>query len=198
MYSRLIAWLKILLPLGALVLLSTVFLYSRGPDPIVTLPLLTDGTDPSQSEQVGRPIYAGTTESGRALTLEARQARTQSVGSSDVVADDLHIVLDVEDGNRITIDAAVGQMRGSEMVHLEGGVTLQSTSGYTVRTESLAAAIERVDIESQAPVNADGPGLTLSAGKLRVLEDDNSSDIQLLFTDGVKLVYTPQEAEAEQ
>lgn len=198
MYSRLIAWLKILLPLGALVLLSTVFLYSRGPDPISTLPLLTDGTDPSKSEQVGRPFYAGTTDGGHALTLEARQARAESAEGSDVVADDLRAILDIEDGNRITIDAAVGRILGSETLQLQGGVTLESSSGYTVRTESLAAAIDRVDIESGAPVEADGPGVTLTAGKLRVLEEASGSDIQLLFTEGVKLIYTPKQTEAEQ
>ena len=42
MYSRLIAWLKILLPLGALILLSTIFLYSRSTDPISVIPVLRE------------------------------------------------------------------------------------------------------------------------------------------------------------
>ena len=49
MHSRLIAWLKILLPLGALALLSTIFLYSRNPSPISTVPVFSNGTDPGTS-----------------------------------------------------------------------------------------------------------------------------------------------------
>ena len=43
-YSRMIAWLKILLPLAALVLLSTLFLFARPRNPIATLPFATTTT----------------------------------------------------------------------------------------------------------------------------------------------------------
>ena len=197
MYSRLIAWLKILLPLGALVLLSTIFLYSRGPDPIANIPALIGGADPTQTEQVGSPFYAGTTEGGQGLTIAARQARLGTSDSSDMIADDLQAVIDISDGNRIVIDANVGRMEEGDRLLLREGVTLQSSSGYTVRTEGLDAATDRVSIESTAEVDADGPGVTLSAGKLRVEKIADGSDIQLLFTDGVKLVYVPQQDGAE-
>lgn len=197
MYSRLIAWLKILLPLGALALLSTIFLYSRGPDAIATIPVLTGGADPSTSEQIGGPFYAGTTEGGQGLTLAARQARMTNEAGSGVVADDLQAIIDVEDGNRITIDATVGELEEGDRLLLRNGVTLESTSGYTIRTDGMNAAIDRVAIESTAPVDADGPGLTLSAGKLSVEEAGEPADLQLLFTDGVRMVYTPQPDEAE-
>lgn len=197
MYSRLIAWLKILLPLGALVLLSTIFLYSRGPDPIATLPILTGGADPTRTEQIGSPFYAGTTENGQGLTLAARQARFSNPENTGMVADDLRAIIDVSDGNRIVIDATLGQTEDGDRLLLRDGVTLESSSGYTVRTNGLDAAIDRVEIESTSEVDADGPGLTLSAGKLRVEEVGGTSDIQLLFTDGVKLIYMPQQDGAE-
>ncbi|MBO6885121.1 MAG: hypothetical protein JJ869_16300 [Marivita sp.] len=197
MYSRLIAWLKILLPLGALALLSTIFLYARGPDPIAVIPVLTGGADPTQTEQMGSPFYAGTTENGQGLTLAARQARFSDAENSGMIADDLRAVIDVSDGNRIVIDATVGQMEDGDRLLLRDGVTLESSSGYTVRTDGLDAAVDRVAIESTSAVEADGPGLTLSAGKLRVEEIGDSADIQLLFTEGVKLVYIPQQNGAE-
>jgi len=196
MYSRLIAWLKILLPLGALVLLSTIFLYSRSPDPVPVIPVLSNGADPGQNEQMGSPFYAGTTDGGHALTLVARQARV-GAASGDMVADDLRAVLDIDDGNRITINATLGQMDNTDQLLLRDGVTLQSTSGYTVTTDGLNAAIDRVAIESTADVKADGRGVVITAGKLSVTESADTNDIELVFTQGVKLVYTPQNAEAE-
>jgi lipopolysaccharide export system protein LptC len=197
MYSRLIAWLKILLPLGALVLLSTIFLYSRGTDPIATIPVLTGGADPTKAEQIGSPFYAGTTEGGQGLTLAARQAQFTGSENMGMNADDLRVVINVEDGNQIVIEALVGQMDDGDQLRLRDGVTIQSSSGYTVRTDGLNAAIDRVDIESTDSVEADGPGLTLSAGKLRVQNTNDASDIQLLFTEGVKLIYVPQQDGAE-
>jgi lipopolysaccharide export system protein LptC len=197
MYSRLIAWLKILLPLGALALLSTIFLYSRGPDPIATIPVLTGGADPTLTEQIGSPFYAGTTENGQGLTLAARQARFSDPDNAGLIADDLRAVIDIRDGNRIVIDATVGQMDEGDRLRLRDGVVLDSSSGYTVRTDGLDAEIDRVAIESTSDVEAVGPGLTLSAGKLRVEENATTQDIQLLFTDGVKLIYIPQQDGAE-
>lgn len=197
MYSRLIAWLKILLPLGALALLSTIFLYSRGTDPIATIPMLTGGADPTQTEQVGSPFYAGTTENGQGLTIAARQARFSDSENSGMIADDLRAVIDVSDGSRIVIDATLGQIEDGDRLLLRDGVTLESTSGYTIRTQGLDAEIERIAIESTSEVEADGPGLTLSAGKLRVEEVESTQDIQFLFTDGVKLIYIPQQDGAE-
>jgi lipopolysaccharide export system protein LptC len=197
MYSRLIAWLKILLPLGALALLSTIFLYSRGPDPIATIPFLTGGADPTLTEQIGSPFYAGTTENGQGLTLAARQARFSDPDNAGLIADDLRAVIDIRDGNRIVIDATVGQMDEGDRLRLRDGVVLDSSSGYTVRTDGLDAEIDRVAIESTSDVEAVGPGLTLSAGKLRVEENATTQDIQLLFTDGVKLIYIPQQDGAE-
>jgi lipopolysaccharide export system protein LptC len=196
-YSRLIAWLKILLPLGALVLLSTIFLLSRSTDPITRLPVLEGAIDATQNEQVGSPFYAGTTDAGHALTLAARQARVADGDGSAMIADDLRAVLDISDDNRIIIDATVGQMDDTDQLRLQSGVTLESSSGYTVRTEGLVSAMDRVDITSTGPVDADGRGVTLSAGKLHVEEAAEGDDIQLLFTEGVKLVYVPQKAEAE-
>lgn len=198
MYSRLIAWLKILLPLGALALLSTIFLYSRNPDQISAIPVLTNGADPSKGEQVGRPFFAGTTDGGHAITLSARQARAREDDPTKMVADDLRAVLDTDKGTRITIDAVLGEMAGSDRLQLREGVVLHSSSGYTVKTDGLDAAIDAVHIQSTAPVEADGPGFTLSAGSMQVEETEAGSDLQLLFTDGVNLIYTPQKTEAEQ
>lgn len=197
MYSRLIAWLKILLPLGALVLLSTIFLYSRGTTPIAVIPVLSNGTDPSQGEQISGPFYAGTTDKGHALTVAARQARAPDIDEAGVVADDVHAVLDVEAGNSIVIDAGTGEIDSTDILKLRDGVVLDSSAGYVVRTDGLDAAINRVEIDSTGPVDAQGPGVTLSAGKFRVEESGTPADIQLLFTEGVKLVYTPQKPEAE-
>jgi lipopolysaccharide export system protein LptC len=197
MHSRLIAWLKILFPLGALVLLSTIFLYSRSNDPISVIPVLSTGVDPRQGEQVGSPFYAGTTDGGHALTLAARQARAIGVDQSGMMAEDLHAVLEIDDGSQIVIDAETAELDGEDTLRLRDGVVLESTAGYTVRTEGLDAEINRVKIDSTGPVDADGPGLVLTAGKLRIEEDGTSADLQLLFTEGVKLVYTPQKAKAE-
>lgn len=198
MYSRLIAWLKILLPLAALALLSTLFLVSRESDAVATIPILTGGADPIQTEQLGRPFYAGLTNSGRGVTLTARQARFDGAQADDINADDVRAVFDTRDETQIVIEAPFGKTEDGTRVALRQGVTLNSSSGYTIRSEGFDAELDRLKIESTAQVDADGPGITLTAGKLRVDEDNSTQSIRLLFTGGVKMIYLPQQDGAEQ
>lgn len=192
-YSRFVAWLKIILPFGALILLSTIFLFSRGSDPVSQIPLLENGVDPGSSEQVSGPVFSGTTEAGHALTVEARQARAGDEGLSHLVADDLRAVVDLEDGSRVSVEARTGQLsQDIGKAEFGGGVIVTSSTGYTARTDGMRLLTGAVDMESTGPVDAKGPAGTLEAGKLRVQEDPVSGDVQLLFTEGVKLVYTPQ------
>jgi lipopolysaccharide export system protein LptC len=116
-----------------------------------------------------------------------------------MVADDLQAVIDVEEGNRIVIDATAAKYRdGDGRLLLEGGVNISSSTGYTMRTEGLDASIDTLELESTDRVEAEGPGVTLTAGKLSVTEDNATNDIQLLFTGGVKLIYTPETSEGEE
>ncbi|WP_246107431.1 LPS export ABC transporter periplasmic protein LptC [Puniceibacterium confluentis] len=188
-----IAWLKILLPMAALVLLSTTFLLSRDPDPSANLPI-SGSADPDGvvREQVTDPYFAGTTSSGGSLTMTARSARPLP-DSDEVEADTLDAVMVMTDGTKIELKAPLANLsdrRGD--AHMTGGVTVSSTTGYTLSTDSLTAALDRIEIESLGPVEGDGPAGHLTAGKMRVTSGETGDDVQLLFTGGVKLVYDPQ------
>ncbi|MEO0504251.1 MAG: hypothetical protein AAFZ14_13070, partial [Pseudomonadota bacterium] len=64
-YSRFVAWLKVLLPLAALALLSTLFLLSRNTDPIAAVPFADDELlDRVRDEQITGPFFSGTTTDG--------------------------------------------------------------------------------------------------------------------------------------
>jgi lipopolysaccharide export system protein LptC len=55
-YSRLVAWLKIILPLIALGILATLFLVSRTIDPSQTIPYAdVDVQDLARNQRVGAP-----------------------------------------------------------------------------------------------------------------------------------------------
>lgn len=192
-HSQAVAWLKILLPLLALGLLSTMFLLSRRVDPATQVPftVAADG-DGITREQVTEPYFSGTTDSGAALTMTAQTARP--VRDSDrIEADRLQATLIMPDGSEIALSAPAAVLSDSDdAAQLNGGVTVTSTTGYVLITDSLRSALSRVDIQSLGPVQGQGPAGTLSAGKMRVTAMPGSDDIQLLFTDGVKLIYNPK------
>lgn len=193
LYSRVISWLKILLPLIALVLLSTLFLLSRSAEQVLDVPF-TGGIsgDGTNREQVSAPYYAGTTENGDMLTITASSASPEAGGL--IRAEDLSALVRMPNGNEIALTSRKATVReGDQWAELEGGVLIESSTGYRLVTDSLGAAIDRIEAESGGPVTGEGPLGTLEAGKMRIEPLPQSGDVQLLFTGGVKLVYSPQD-----
>lgn len=192
LYSRAIAWLKILLPLAALVLLSTLFLFARSAEPPTDLPFSDAlSKDVTAGEQVGAPYFAGSTDRGDMLTMSARRASPD--GDGRIRADAVSATLTLTDGSRIELhsgDALLTDARSEAL--LQGGVEIRSSTGYDMQTERFRASLDKVEGESLGPVRGTGPTGTLEAGKMRIVSDAETGNTQLLFTDGVKLVYVPQ------
>ena len=198
-YSQVVAGLKVLLPVIALGLLSTLFLFSRTNDPTRNLPRATvESLKDRASETATGAIYTGLTENGAEVTMHAQVARPDPAFVDRLLADGFDAEIDFEDGSSVRINAPSAEMNNADATaRITGGVEIESSTGYTMRTEALTSAMERIEIESDGPVDADGPSGTLQAGKLRIVADESpdaeEGDVTLLFTDGVRMVYERQQ-----
>lgn len=193
LYSQVIAWLKILLPLVALGLMSTLFLFSRSTDPVSELPFADNlrRTGDAISEMVSAPHFSGTTSRGDMVTVTAKRALPQVSG--DVDAEEVTARLQMQDGSEINLDATRAKVKeGEQRVTMRDGVRITSSTGYELTTDVLVSGINEIDVESAGPVQGSGPLGTLNAGKMRIETVENGKDVQMLFTGGVKLVYLPQ------
>ncbi|MGR3273305.1 hypothetical protein DU478_03645 [Thalassococcus profundi] len=193
-YSRMIAWLKILLPMAALGLLSTIFLLSGDSDPASRVPFSQVGIDGDIArEEVRSPRFSGTTNTGAALTMTARVARPSENEDGRMEAEVLEASILSQDGSRIDLSAPAASLRDATAeAELTGGVEIESSTGYTLNTQSMLTSLERIEAESRGRVTGKGPLGTLEAGRMQITTAPDSDDIQLLFTGGVKLVYIPQ------
>src|SRR5687768_1056659 len=66
--SRVVAWAKVLLPLGALGLLSTVFLLAREPLGVIDIPY-AELEEIAREPRIDRPRLAGVAPDGTTVTL---------------------------------------------------------------------------------------------------------------------------------
>lgn len=191
LHSRLVGVLKLALPLLALVILSTLFLFSRGINPEDAIPYAqVDVEDRLREPRMTEAGYAGVTPDGAALTLTAAEARPDAGGGS---AANLTGRLETADGASTdivalsaTIDNATGQLE------LSGGVELQSSVGYLIEAQGFAIALDRTWLESRGPVSAEGPLGQLTANSLRLDQSDATGDYLLVFNGAVRLLYQPQ------
>jgi lipopolysaccharide export system protein LptC len=197
-YSRVIAWLKILLPLAALALLSTLFLFSRSTEPLATVPF-ADALQRGETarQQVVAPYYAGTTPRGDLLTMTAESVRPMIGGA--IKADALETLVQFSDGSEIRMNADTATLMEAERrALLDGGVRIISSTGYVMQTDSLTSDLDALNAESRGAVIGHGPAGRLEAGKMRISASGPDGVVQLLFTEGVKLVYQPPKQESSE
>ena len=193
-HSRLVAWLKILLPLAALGLLSTLFLLSRNVDPTTTIPYASgELQDRVEGQQITDPQFAGATDKGDLISVQAAAARPDPDNDKAALAEDLTARIDMADGGSISFRADTGRVEDTQ-VSLSGGVVVESSNGYTVTSDQLISEMNSLNAESPGPVEGQGPAGQFSAGRMQITRPEGATDAQLLFTDGVKLVYEPAKA----
>ena len=194
-YSRLVGILKVALPLVALALLSTLFLLSDRIEPGSTIPFAEgEITDRVTGQQVTGPLFSGTTSSGDLVTLRTEQL----VQEGGTINQALNLTARIEfvAGGEVALVSDTGSFElGADKARLSGNVLIESSTGYRMRTDVVNARLSEIDIQAPTEVRATGPAGDLTAGSMQITAQGERGGAQLLFTDGVKLIYDPKQSE---
>ena len=157
-HSRVVAWLKIVLPLAALVMLSTIFLLARTVDPAQTLPY-ADVAGLAREQRIGNPNYAGVTSDGAAVAFAAEAARPDPREPEVFYGVAMRATIEAPDGMALSVSAPEGSVDGrTETAELGGGVTVETADGYSIETARLAARLDATRLQSEGEVRASGRG----------------------------------------
>ena len=194
LYSRFVAWMKIILPIAALATLATLFLISERFDPATTLPIAEIDLQQRAEEQgANNATFAGVTDSGDQVVMRTDQARPVTGNERLIDAENVEGEMRLKDGTQITMRAQEGLLNQSRyMAELSGDVAFDTSTGYRMRSEFMIAHLDRLYAESPGPVTGTAPGGDLSAGRMVLQMDSSEAEPYLLFTGGVKLVYRPE------
>jgi lipopolysaccharide export system protein LptC len=127
-YSRIISWLKIILPLFALAILSTIFLVSQKVDPTTSIPYADIDVDELAREQrISTPNFATVTKDGSAITLHATSAKPL-IGVDSLTIYQPRSKIDMVTGGSVEFSAAEGILnQETRLLTLQGDVRLQDT-----------------------------------------------------------------------
>ena len=192
-YSRTVALLKVAFPLAALALLSTLFLLSRAMEQETAVPFAdTEIQERLRDQQITGPFFSGTTADGDQMSFSAQKLVTLPGRIGANRAEDVEVKLQTVKGASFDMRADVAEVDISDNTAiLTGNVALTSSSGYNVQTQTLTALISKTELVAEGEVTATGPAGTLNAGNLRVFTPKSTDSTQMVFSGGVKLVYTP-------
>ena len=192
-HSRTIALLKVLLPLAALALLSTLFLVSRAMDPDTAIPFAEkEIQDRLRDQQITGPFFSGSTADGDQMSFSAGKLVTLQGRMGANRAEDITASLKTAAGATFQLVADVAELDiSANTAELSGAVSMVTSTGYRINTERLTARISELDVTAPGAVAASGPIGTLTSGNMRVFSPKQGKTTQMIFSGGVKLVYTP-------
>lgn len=190
-YSRLILWAKIVLPLAAIAILSTLFLVSRTPDPTAVLPYAdVDVADLAANQRVGEPSYAGVTNDGSTIAFRADEVRPEA-GSERVVSLAPIVEIVQAGGRSLTLSAERGYVdRAAQVIALDGTVRIEASDGYSLQTSHVEASLDATRMETAGAVSGTGPVGSFTAGRA-ILVEEPQTGLVLRFEGGIKVVYRP-------
>lgn len=191
-YSRFIAWAKIILPLGALAVLSTIFLFSRTIDSDRTHTFANlDVQQLVREQRVNAPRYSAITADGAAISFVAATAQPDPDIPGLIRADDVQVSWQSPNSDRLDLSASAGTFNADlGQIRFFTGVDILTSTGYLVVADTLLLDINSSELSSKQPVEAVGPLGTIQAGAMHLQRP--GADYVLVFNDGVKLIYDPR------
>jgi len=192
-YSRMVAWLKVTLPLVALGMLSTLFLISRAVDPPSTIPFAdSEVQERLTNQQVTGPYYTSMSANGDQIAVIAETMTGPTGVGGTNKGKNVDIEMNMASGSIITVfgnDALIDI--ANDRSTLNGDVKITTSTGYILYSDELLLRMSVTDVTSPGEVRATTPLGDLDAGAMRFFVPEGQEDGQWVFTNGVKLVHNP-------
>lgn len=193
-HSQTITFLKVALPLLALAILSTLFLVSRAVTPTASIPF-ADGEVQERlaNQQVTGPYFSGTSSNGDQIAFIAERLSTPDGTLGSNKAENVLVQLDMAGGTQIMLEADLAFVDiASDSSELSGGVEIITSTGFELQSELLKIGLSELDVTSPGAVTGQTPGGNIQAGSMRLFVPEGATDAQLIFTNGVKVLYQPK------
>lgn len=194
-HSQLVGWAKVALPLVALMLLSTLFLFSNRIDPSAAIPYAqVDVEKLARDSALTRPEFSGVTQDGATLSVTAQLARPEPENGGGASAQQLIAKLTAKNGLVTDLSAQQGRFAtAAGEITLQGSVAMQTSQGYHLTSELITMQTDRGKIVSPGAVHGAAPFGTLDAGSMTMTTLANGGGHDLDFNKGVKLIYQPKQ-----
>ena len=191
-YSALVAWLKTLLPIVALGLLSTIFLFSGKVDVTQSLPYAEHNiAEIIREQRITQPYFTGIASNGTEIALSAAYASPQVESAHILEITDLSVVLRSTSDRMVQVTAGRGALDSArQTAQISTDVHIAALPDFWVITEALDMNFNQGFISAKGGfqgVTALG-AITAREMHLQMTADDQ----QIVFLNDVRLVYSPK------
>lgn len=192
-HSRFIGLLKLVLPLAALAVLSSLFLVARTINPEDAIPYAeVDVADRLREPRMTLPVYATVTQNGDALKFTATEARPNNQGEPSTATNVVGELISPS-GKRTDLVAQNGTFDSAkDSVYFEGDVVVVTSDGWKIESEDLTSSTVSTAVKTDRLTRVTGPNTTITAQSMDLTANPDKPDSHVLvFKHNVKLIYLP-------
>ena len=192
-YSRLVRWMKVILPLAALALIGAIFLTARDKGDLTDLFSAEELATLGAGLKLDNPRFAGVTARGESFSVRADWALPDSALPTVVELEKPRGEIELADGRKLTASADSGTLRRKEKtLALQGSVAVDSSDGYHVTTGRLEFDLDGKTARAPGPLTGSGPRGSIEAGSMRAEAGPSGEDAgKIWFENRVRLVFIP-------
>lgn len=191
-HSVVIGWSRIILPLAALALLSTLFLFSRQGPQADRIPF-SDLAEIAREPRITGPTFAGLADDGSVVSLRAEEIRPLPGEPDGFGVTGIALSVTAPDGTAYQVSAREGRIDGAgQSATFAGPVRLTSSGGFSVETAGAHADLRAGTVRTEGGLAVQTPVGRLDAAKLLITADSGGRGTRLLFEGGVRLLYEPR------
>lgn len=192
--SRVVQALRLILPLAALGLMSSIVLLAEPVDPSRALATAEiDVADRARDPRLSGARFTGVTEGGAALRIDAEVARSVAASTLRFEAQGLTLRLTGGAEGDLAARAEAGQIDHAEgRFGMQGAVRIDQAPDTVLRASALEGLLDRTWLQAEGPVSGLLQGADIAAGHLTVTDDPaRPGSLRLVFSQGVRLLYQP-------
>lgn len=195
LHSRFVAWLKILLPLAALGILSSVVFFARENEDVREIPFLMTGDTEVPDQRIAAPEYQALTDDGARVKLTAREVTPSEEDDGWLLVQSIASRVETKSGRVFQATAPEGRVSFEEdIAELSGIISVDTSDGFHLLANALVLHLDNTFAETSGAVRGEAPFGILEAGGMRLGEAAAQAESELLvFNGGVKLIYQPQD-----
>lgn len=193
-YSRLVAWMKVLLPLASIGLVALPFLSIRDNGDLTALFSPEELATLGAGLRLDNPRFAGVTSRDEPFAVRADWALPDSAVPTYIELERPAGEIRLADGRTVRATAATARLdRVGKTLRLEGGVAIDTSDGYRVETDRVEIDIGEETVLAPGPVRGTGPRGSIDAGSMRASGggSDGEGARQIWFENRVRLVFIP-------
>lgn len=185
-YSKFVRWMRLVLPLAALIIVAILFTWT-GTEEDIAIPIQEQAAEQKNigKNELVNPRFESMDENKQPYTVTAHRAVQDETDEKLVILEQPVADMLLNSGNWVAVEADKGAYhQDTQKLLLEGHVKLFHDKGYQMETQKLHVDVEQNMAWSDDDVYGQGPAGTLNAKGMKA----NNATGRLVFTGPARLV----------